>query len=240
MRQRGQSMVEFAASIAMLGLLLLGGISVIGLQQVQRRTVTAARESAFQQAWTAGRSDNQSLRARLAAAHFDDPGLTNATGSARMLQQQDIGLDAQHGQVAGRGGAAVQLLINPLRRVGGFLSGGFDLADDGFHSGTVTADVAGAAEMPDPFNSLSMRMSQPYALLGNDWSAASPEQVARRAGGLVPARRLTAVSSEWRALSAPLAVFEPSLRQLCLGLIEPDRVPEDRLGPGTSQEVACP
>jgi hypothetical protein len=92
--------------------------------------------------------------------------------------------------------------------------------------------------MPVPFRTLQLRFSQPYALLGNDWSASGPSHVARRAGGLVPTHVLTPLSRIWRPLSAPLSLFEPSLRDLCFGLLEPDRVPEDRLGPGPVQRPA--
>jgi hypothetical protein len=45
----------------------------------------------------------------------------------------------------------------------------------------------------------------------------------------------------WRPLLAPLALLEPSLGDLCFGLIEPDRIPEDRLGAGrTALPRGCP
>ena len=65
--------------------------------------------------------------------------------------------------------------------------------------------------------------------------------VATRAGGLVPTGLLRALNAIWQPLSVPLGVVEPSLGQLCLGLIEPDRIPEDRLGPGrTPLPGGCP
>lgn len=45
-RASGQSMVEFSAGVAVLGMLTLGTISVAGLQEVQRRGIIAAREAA--------------------------------------------------------------------------------------------------------------------------------------------------------------------------------------------------
>jgi hypothetical protein len=65
--------------------------------------------------------------------------------------------------------------------------------------------------------------------------------VRQRAGGLVPTNRLQALNAVWRPLSLPLGILEPSLRKLCFGLIEPDRIPEDRLGSGrTPLPDACP
>lgn len=240
-RACGQSMAEFAAGVSVLGMLTLGTISVAGLQEVQRRGIVAAREAAHQGEWLRGRTGSSSLRDHLSYAHFDDAGLTNATGTDRILRPADIELRTQATSAPGRGAAAFSFLLQPLRAAGGFLGRGFDLADEGFHTGIVSTNVRGTARMQPPFNSLELRFEQPFALLGDDWSASGPSHTARRAGGLVPTQLLAPVSAVWRPLAAPLALFEPSLQDLCFGLIEPDRVPEDRLGPGAAQRpAACP
>jgi hypothetical protein len=234
-------MAEFAAGVAVLGMLALGCISVVGIQEIQRRGIVAAREAAFQAEWLRQRSGVESVREQLARENFDDPALTNATGTARMLRPADVELTAATGGAPGRGAAAVEFLFQPLRAAGGFLGGNFDLGDDGFLTGIVRTSLGGADRMPEPFNSMQLRFDQPYALLGNDWSASGPSHAGRRAGGLVPTHLLTPLSALWRPLSVPLSLFEPSLRDLCPGLIEPDRVPEDRLGPGPLQRPAsCP
>jgi len=238
---RGQSSTEFAAGVAMLGALALGSISIGGIQEVQRRGIVAAREAAFQGEWLRQRGSADSLRLQLGQEHFNDAGLTNATGSSRMLHAGDIGLSADVSGAPGRGVTAVDFLLRPLRAAGGFLGGGFDLRDSGFQSGIVSANLTEAGQMPAPFSSLNLQFGQPYALLGDDWSASGPPHARRRASGLVPTHVLTPIATLWRPLSAPLSLFEPSLRELCFGLIEPDRVPEDRLGPGPRQRVAaCP
>jgi hypothetical protein len=234
-------MAEFAAGVAVLAMLTLGSISIVGIQEVQRRGIVAAREAAFQGEWIRQRTGTDSVREQLAREHFDDPSLTNAVGSARMLHPADVELMAEVGGAPGRGASAVEFLFQPLRAAGGFLGGNFDLDDDGFLTGIVRTRLGGVGRMPPPFSSMRLEFDQPYALLGNDWSASGPSHARRRAGGLVPTHLLTPLSSLWRPLSAPLSLFEPSLRELCLGLVEPDRVPEDRLGPGAVQRPAsCP
>lgn len=69
----------------MLGALALGSISIGGLQEVQRRGIVAAREAAFQGEWRRQRGSTESLRLQLGQDHFNDAGLTNATGTSRML-----------------------------------------------------------------------------------------------------------------------------------------------------------
>jgi hypothetical protein len=235
----GQSMAEFAAAVAVLGMLTLGSISLVGLQGVQRRQIVAAREAAFQGEWLRQRSSVGELRGRLARTHFDDPSLVNATGTARLLQPADVQLTASVSGAPGRGATAVDFLFRPLRAASGFLGGGFDLRDGGFRTGVVGIDLSGTHRMPVPFDRLQLQFSQPYALLGDDWSASGPPHVVRRTAGLVPSHLLTPLSAVWRPLSVPLSLFEPSLGDLCFGLIEPDRIPEDRLGPGAAQRPAA-
>lgn len=236
----GQSIAEFAAGVAVLGSLVLGSLSIGGLQEVQRRGIVAAREAAFQREWQRQRSGTEALRVQLGRGHYDDAGLTNATGSSAMLRPDDVDLVAAVSATPGRGAAALQFLFQPLRVAGGFLGGDFDLEDSGFQTGVVRANVRGAVRMPAPFASQQLVFEQPFALLGDDWSASGPAHAGRRAAGLVPTHLLAPVAALWRPLSAPLGLFEPSIRELCFGLMEPDRVPEDRLGPGPAQgPVTC-
>lgn len=91
--------------------------------------------------------------------------------------------------------------MRPLRVAGGFLGGGFDLDDAGFQTGIVSADLRDAEQMPRPFISLRLRFEQPYALLGDDWSASGPAHARRRAAGLVPTHVLTPLAAIWRPMS---------------------------------------
>jgi hypothetical protein len=133
-------------------------------------------------------------------------------------------------------------MLAPLRAAGGFLGGGFDLRNAGYRVGSINVRVAPIDSLPQPFRELDLQLDQPYALLTDGWNAAGPEHVHARAGGLVPTQRLTGVAALWRGLAAPLTLLEPSLNTLCLGLIEPDAVPEDRLerriGPAR-RDVVC-
>jgi len=126
-----------------------------------------------------------------------------------------------------------------LRAASGFLSSGFDLRGDQLVAGEVRAQIAALPGLPSPFDALELEFSAPFALMADGWHAGGPPHVARRAGGLVPTERLSGINELWRPLSVPLAIVEPSLRELCLGLIEPDRIPEDRLGPGRSAAGGC-
>jgi hypothetical protein len=143
-------------------------------------------------------------------------------------------VDAGRRQPGGIAGAATDVMLAPLRVVGGFFGSGFDLADGALLHGNVRVTIGPLAGMPAPFNELELQLQASYGLLGDAWHAGSPRHVSDRVAGLVPTNRLSALNAIWRPFSVPLGVLEPSLRQLCFGLIEPDRIPEDRLGPGTT------
>lgn len=234
-------MTEFALASALLVLMLLGLWTIGSYQELQRRAIVAARQGSFELAWLGGRVSQDATRDRLASMHFGDPALISATGRSRLAEPESMSLEAQSGSAPGEGTAAMELLLAPFRSVGGFLGSGFDLRNEGFRSGSIIVSALPVSDLPLPFRDLELEFRQPFALLSDAWNASGPSHVAERAGGLVPSHILAGVADLWRGLSAPLGLVEPSLRQFCPGLIEPDRVPEDRLGPGRVQpDASCP
>lgn len=233
-RSSGQSMVEFAVGAAVLSLLLLGTLTIGGYQEADRRGVLAARQSAWHESWSPGSTDT---RARAAGLHQDflsDSGVREPTARQLLVAEADLVLDAGRSAPSGVAGGTAQVLLRPLRTVSGFLGSGFDLAEGGLVRGNVRTRIAPLRDMPAPFDAQEILLRAPYALLGDAWHAGGVAHVRSRAGGLVPASRLTALNAIWQPLSVPIGIVEPSLRRLCFGLIEPDRIPEDRLGAGHS------
>lgn len=230
-QQGGQSMTEFAAGSALLVLLLLGALSLGGYQEADRRLVLAARQSAWQQSW-APAGDAAALARALHGEHLDDPGVRDPSGRALLVAEDGLTLSRSALETSGVAGAAAGLMLAPLRTASSFLGAGFDLRDDGLQQGNLQAHVAPLRGMPPPFNTLEFDLGASWALLGDAWHAGGVRHVQQRAGGMVPSARLKAVNAIWAPLAVPLGLVEPSLGQLCLGLIEADRVPEDRLGPG--------
>lgn len=238
--QRGQSMAEFAAGAALLSLLLLGATAISGFQEVDRRAVVAARQLAWQAAWSPGVA--AAARAReLHDGMFADPGVLDPHGRRLLVREEDVTVTADSRAPDGIAGLAASVLVQPLRVASGFLGAGFDLSEGGISHGVVAARILPLASMPAPFDALELRPRARFALLADAWHAGGVQQVRARAAGLVPGARLAALNAIWRPLGAPLGILEPSLGQLCLGLVEPDRIPEDRLGPGsTPLPGGCP
>jgi hypothetical protein len=232
--QTGQSMTEFAVGAAVFALLLLGSITIAGYQEVQRRMAIAARQAAFASAWAGARAPySQSLRT-VAQRHLDDPAVVDAFGRNRYVAGASITAAASEHAAPGLSGAAMQAMLVPLRAAGSFIGGDFDLSADHLLRGSLTVPIARQPALPAPFRSLELEFRQPLAIMIDAWNAGGVNHVRSRSRGLVPTSALTGLQAMWRPLAAPLALLEPALGELCLGLIEPDRIPEDRLGAGFS------
>jgi hypothetical protein len=240
-RQAGQSMAEFAAGSSVLALLLLGSLALGGFQESDRRLVLSARQAAWQQSWTPQHTDAAMRGRELHRQNFADPGVMDPTGRRLLVAEDDLVVSASYQEATGAAGTAAELMVAPLRTVSGFLGSGFDLRDDGMTGGNLRAHLEPLTALPRPFDTLELELNVSHALLGDAWHAGGTRHVQQRAGGLVPSTRLAALNSIWRPLAAPLSIVEPSLGQLCLGAVEADRVPEDRLGPGrTPLPDRCP
>ena len=230
-RQIGQSLVEFAGGSTALLLLLLGVITLSGYQEVQRRGSIAARQFMYESAWQVPGVSMQPSAQRLYRHDFDDTGLLDAVGGARYVTEGDLQVSRLQSAAPGLAGNAATLLLMPLEASRAFTGKEFDLDAGGYVSGELVTHVAPHEWMPDPFRGLDLELRQPYAILSDPWNSGSARHVRDRTSSLVPTLSLASLATAWRALSAPLSILEPSLWKLCLGLIEPDTIPEDRLGP---------
>lgn len=233
-------MVEFAVSVASLSLLLLGMQALAGMQEVQRRAVMAARELTLVESWHAGRVAAQPV-ARLHANHFAGPGYMRPYDDEAWLLEQDVEAGRSPRVLGGSAGTATEALLRPLQVTGGLLGAGFDLEPGGYQTGEVQARMRPDPRLPEPFDALDLRLQAAMHVLGNGWSAAGSVHVETRTAALVPTSPLRELSRGWQSLAAPLAIVEPNIDRLCLGLIDAEWVPEDRLGPGTSPAAGqCP
>lgn len=236
----GQSLVEFAAGAASMSLLLLGMVLLAGYQKVDRRGLFAARQQSYQDAWWAGRSVPASRTQALHAAHLADPGVSAPFDGKQYVAADGLAI-AQDVPGGGAAATAANVMLQPLRIAGGFLNPAFDLTTSGWVRGEVQLRLLPPAGAPAPFDGLDLELKAPYALLGDAWHSGSSQQVVRRTGGLVPGSSLAAITRTWQPLLAPLRLLEPSFGELCLGMVEAERIPEDRLGAGvTPLPRRCP
>jgi hypothetical protein len=244
-RPSGQALIEFCIMVGVFVALGIGMQVLSGWQRLQRQAVIAARETAFSAAWNPRLAGVPDLQARMAALHLDGVG-TVAPGTGQSLLERDPGPAVQVAD-ASPPGTTPNLLVQvlrPLRAVGGFLGSEFALQQQGFAQATVALHMADLPALPQPWAAAALQVEERAAVLGDDWSAAGPAQVAQRTSGLVPTGVLARQAAVLRPLLWPVRLIEPALGRLCLGLIEPERVPVDRLAGavgGASQpgDVAC-
>ena len=239
-RQHGQALAEFSVVAGVFVLLVLGTELIARYHEIQRMALLAAREQAFSASWLAGRVTAATLQDRLRQRYFEQPGWSDPTGTVAVPANEDaVRLAVTQDAAPGRAAAAVAVALQPLRAVGGFLGSSFDLTDRGFHVARVAVTLDAIPHLPAPFDTLALDFEERAAILGDAWNASGPGHVAARARGLVPTSLLAANAAWLRPVLAPLALLEPALSRFCPGLLEPERVPLDRLT-GVAARVAQP
>ncbi len=231
--QRGQAMVEFAVGAGLLSTLLLGMAAISGYQDVERRGLNASRHLAFQRSWIGERALPSRSGQDVHSAHFDRPSLRRPVGSRPWLEQADVATQTSIADAPGVAGT-VTAAFTPLRVASGFLGGGFDLSARGLVQASVETRVQPQQELPQPFDQEPMHQRASMAFLSDAWNAADSIHLERRVGGLSPTAAMRRFQNGWAVLAQPLSLIEPSLRELCLGQLSVEAVPEDRLGSGQS------
>jgi hypothetical protein len=236
MGQRGQAMVEFAVAAGLLALLLLGLPAIQRYHQLQFAGIGAARLLA----WSGSVPELGSTGASGAAGGLTVESLhagwlpeAAAGRDENVAHVQSIEPDVQQSKLPGLAGEGTQALLLPFRVLQGFGSG-FDLGADGLRTAKATLHVASPDSLPAPFAGLALDLDERHVVLADGWGASGPAQVARRAGGLVPTQALAPAKSLLDVGTLLLSVLEPSIRQLCLGQVNPEVVPADRLGNGNT------
>jgi hypothetical protein len=225
---RGQALAEFAVAVGVLATLLLGMPVICRYHELQVATIEGARRLAFENSWHEARP----LSADLEPIRGD---LFRVTGDSGQIVASRIDASDRRDPAPGLAGQAARALLAPFR-VAALVQPGFDLRAPLMYRGELVVALSRPAQLPEPFDEIPIELREHYALLGNNWASSGPAQVADRAGGLVLTRALRPL----HALTAPgtrlLSIVEPAFRDLCLGQVDPERVPSDRLGVGIDHD----
>ena len=223
-------MTEFAIVVGLFVLLLLGTVLTFRFHEIQRQAVLAARQASWSTTWLHDRVSPEIVTQQVRSWHFERAGWMDPTGNEAMPSREDaVSVQLAQDAPPGSAPAAVDLALQPLRAVGGFLGGGFDLPMDRYARAVLSVSVEPVSRLPEPLGSMRLELTEHLGVLGDPWMATGPSEVASRAGGLVPTGLLAGRATWLRPVLWPLTVLEPAIGKLCLGLIEPDRVPADRL-----------
>lgn len=242
---RGQALVEFCVMVGVFVALGIGLQMVAGWQRAQRNAVLAAREAAFSSVWQLPSSDAATRAQRAVALHFDGV-LGQAPGQGESLVDHDRGISVRGDPLAlgDTASGLMRQLMQPVQAAAGWMAARLELQPGGLQQSRVEVTLASLSRLPAPWSDPGPVLVEQAAVLGDNWAATGPDQVRQRSAGLVPSHALAAPLQALRPLLWPARVLEPSLGQLCIGLIEPERVPADRVAggaPGSAQpgDPAC-
>lgn len=212
---RGQAMVESLAATLLLAPLLLAVVRLSALQSAEQATVGAARAAALAAHHGLDTPSGPLSSARVRDLFHPGPEAQPqvATGASRQPPSAELAEDV------------AMALIVPARVVG---VGDLDLA----RSRAVIAHASVAAPMiGEGFLSDTgrPRVAARLPLMLDDWDADGAAGVWRRTAALSTTGRIAAWRGPLSTLAAPMRLLEPAVERLCLGRIDPDIVPEDRL-----------
>ena len=222
----------------MVGVFVALGIGmqmVAGWQQAQRQAVLAARETAFTAAWQPPAADAAQRVQRALGLHFDTI-VAQAPGRGESLIDPERGISV-HIEPLPLGDTASGLmaqLMRPVQAAASWMAARLALQPGGLQQSRVEVTLASLPGLPAPWSGPGPVLVEQAAVLGDNWAATGPEQVGQCSGGLVPSQALAGPLQALRPLLWPARLLEPSLGQLCVGLIEPERVPADRLTGGAA------
>lgn len=215
MRMRGQAMVETLTATLVLTPLLLVVVQLSALQSAEQAAVGAARAAAL-------------------APHHGLDAASGPLSSERIrgLFFADVEADASVVTLAARQSPSAELaedialaMIVPAEVVG---TGDLELARSRAISARVSVDAPMMYEAIMPATERA-RVSAGLPLMVDDWDADGAAEVWRRTAALSTTGRIAAWRRPLTTAATPMRLLEPALERLCLGRIDPDIVPEDRL-----------
>jgi hypothetical protein len=247
-------MVEMIVGVGVLVTMMLGTMIIARYVDIRSAAVQGSRYVAFERATNLKAVPDAEIERKLRARMFTvsnsplraddgladdaqwrnenpnwkDPSKRNRRLVTAPKDVQVVTLESEPTSTESRALAAV---VNGIDTVGDLVGSNFDLDTRAFHKGIVMVKLANLESMPQPLNALNLTFTERTALLTDSWQSGSPGAVAERTGALVPTRLFTEFSGELGSLlRIGLSVFEPSIDELCLGQINPEIVPADRLG----------
>ncbi|MBK7250370.1 MAG: hypothetical protein IPI06_05690 [Gammaproteobacteria bacterium] len=250
---RGQALVEFLVATGTLTALLAGTMLLGAYDDLQWTTIQASRYVAFEHAVGAPDGDvaveratrarfftraSSPLRSQDARETRQDgmqvnPLWHDLSGQRRLLASpQHVEVVAENQAPPGLAGHTTQVLFPALRSASLAAPGELDLTERGLVVGRVSVRAVDftAMAMPVPApGTPALLLRERTTLFSEDWHAAGPAHAAERVASLAVGAWLGELRALLRPGRAAATLFEPRFAQLCLGRIDPEIVPPDRL-----------
>lgn len=257
--QSGQALVEFIVGAGVLVALLAGTAAVARLHDVQWASIGASRYAAFELATRSGPRNAETLEGHVRARFYEPADAPIRTADVRddgarwrsfvplwtdrtsrstpMLARPDsVTVRTMESEPPGASARLANTVAALADRVAVATGGNFDVNRRGYFSSEIAVSVAPFDSDGAPLSDLQLTLRERTTVLGDAWASSGPDQVASRTGAFVPTAALQALRPVIGALRWALRLFEPAIDSLCLGRIDPELVPLDRLGaPGSGE-----
>ena len=228
---RGQALVE-TLLVAMLTVpLLLGILFLFELQAAQQATLAAARQTLFQHHYARGTVSVEELTGLARREHLES--LFVSKWGAVVSQQVSLSATSQMPSVQ-RVEDTTFALLEPALSAG---SGSFDLARGSAMRATARVEVTAPEMLRLVLDEPRITLEESLASLHDDWFAHNRERAISRVAGLTVTGSLREWTEPMQTVTDAIALLEPAFAQLCIGRIDIDVVPEDRLAGTTPTDL---
>ncbi|MBU3671866.1 MAG: hypothetical protein FGM43_04895 [Sinobacteraceae bacterium] len=228
---RGQALIE-TLLVAMLAVpMLLGILFLFELQAAQQATLATTRQALFHYHYARGTATADEIAARARSEHLDTL-FVSQLGSVSG-QQVSLSATTQSPSVQRVEDAAFTLL-EPALGVG---AGSFDLARGSAMRASASIEVTSPSILRLALDEPRISLSESLSALHDDWFANSREVAVSRIAGLAVTGRLREWTEPMQAVNGAIALLEPAFAGLCIGRIDIDVVPEDRVYGATPTDL---
>lgn len=240
-RQKGQSTVEFyVLTLVLVPLLLI--IPLIGkYMDIAQTTAVASRYVAFEGTvrhtssnggWKSDGELAQEVRRRFFSSS-DAPIKTSDTAGDFNAHRNPMWFDHHGSPLLPAFGSNVTVGTvkdSTTQPIGTVYAGSFGLSSSNLYTGNVNVTVADIAGL-QPFDALGLSITRKTALLTDPWAASGPSSVSSKIKGSTAAFPYAALKVAAAPLSPFISLLEPNSSPPDVGVVDPDKVPADRLGP---------
>lgn len=265
-RLGGQALLESLVAVPLVAAVWLGAVLLSRLHDVESRAIALARYTAFAHADSsraaAGARLDSAATARVWApsergleqndtwdsarfARAERAAWRTPTGAADLVARADsVAARTANGALGGAPGRATDIAVGATRAVGLLGVGDFDLRNERMLTSDARVEIARAIDLPAPLDELDLVLRDRMVLLADPWSAAGPEHVVRRVEPLLPTSGLGRLMTVLSPLQALVSLIEPEFINLCIGHVDPEVLPPDRLSvragaPRSNWRPAC-
>ena len=224
-RSHGQALIETLVSVLFLTPLFLCAAYLVDFHRASHASDIAAREIALASLHAAdGNVDQNDLRA------IGDLSIPSSHLTGTRLPARLEGSDAN--DVASSVERSADLLLAPVLLSG---SGSFDVPRWQQRRASTGVSMGSTTVIGVPFD-LPVELRSHVVFFSGHGASASVVEVRDRIAALSVAGTLASAAQPIEAIASIASLIEPALRQLCIGRINPEIVPADRLPASVSRQ----